>query len=481
MQLFHTPSAISSAFDDPNLVSAAGLVPVMGLAGKTGLGELVDEHRRLPDYFGANAGLKVTALAAGMVAGADSIDDMGLLRHGGMGKLFKGTYAPSTLGSFLRTFTFGHVRQLDAVASRWLPALARAAPVTAGIDALALVDIDDTVTAGIDALALVDIDDTVKATYGYQKQGAGYGYNGVKGLKALIGTVPTNEAAPFITGARLRKGATSSARGAGKFVADTLANVNRLRSADAQGMVLLRADSAFYNHAVVTAAARAGAKVSITARMDPHVKKTIAKIQDSAWEKIKYTNAVFDEESNTWISDAEVAEIGFTAFISKKKEDRVTGRLVVRRVPELNPKAVTGQETLFDTHRFHAFFTTVAAEVLDTVKADKTHRAHAVIEQVHSDLRAGPLAHLPSGKFNANAAWLAAAAMAFNLTRTAGTLARGQFTKATTGTIRTKIINVAARTASSARRIRLHLPENWPWQDGWEKLIDTIFPPPKPA
>ncbi|WP_427136320.1 IS1380 family transposase [Pseudarthrobacter sp. S9] len=465
MQLFHTQSAISSAFDDPNLVSAAGLVPVMGLAGKTGLGELVDEHLKLPDYFGANAGLKITALVAGMVAGADSIDDMGLLRHGGMGKLFKGTYAPSTLGSFLRTFTFGHVRQLDAVASRWLPALARAAPVTAGID----------------ALALVDIDDTVKATYGYQKQGTGYGYNGVKGLNALIGTVTTNEAAPVITGARLRKGATSSARGAGKFVADTLANVNRLRPADADGMVLLRADSAFYNHAVVTAAARAGAKVSITARMDPHVKKAIAKIPDSAWEKIKYTNAIFDEESNTWISDAEVAEIGFTAFISKKKEDRVTGRLVVRRVPELNPKAVTGQETLFDTHRFHAFFTTVAADVLDTVKADKTHRAHAVIEQVHSDLRAGPLAHLPSGKFNANAAWLAAAAMAFNLTRAAGTLAGGHFAKATTVTIRTKIINVAARTASSARRIRLHLPENWPWQDGWEKLFDTIFPPPKPA
>ncbi|MGY2744147.1 hypothetical protein ACVWZ8_001264 [Arthrobacter sp. UYCu723] len=259
-------------------------------------------------------------------------------------------------------------------------------------------------------------------------------------------------------------------------MADTLATVNRLRSADADGMVLLRADSAFYNHAVVTAAARADAKVSITARMDPHVKKAIAKIPDSAWEKIKYTNAIFDEESNTWISDAEVAEIGFTAFISKKYEDRVAGRLVVRRVPELNPKAVTGQETLFHTHRFHAFFTTVAADVLDTVKADKTHRAHAVIAQVHSDLRAGPLAHLPSGKFNANAAWLAAAAMAFNLTR-----AGGHFAKATTVTIRTKIINVAARTASSARRIRLHLPENWPWQDGWEKLFDTIFPPPKPA
>ncbi|WP_026550872.1 IS1380 family transposase, partial [Arthrobacter sp. Br18] len=337
------------------------------------------------------------------------------------------------------------------------------------------------ITTGIDELALVDIDDTIKASYGYKKQGAGYGYSGVKGLNALIGTVTTTETAPVIVGARLRKGATSSARGAGKFVADTLAAVGRLRSADAESMVLLRADSAYYNHAVTAAAARAGAKVSITARMDPHVKKAIARIPGTAWETIKYTNALFDEGSGTWISDAEVAETGFTAFISKKKADQITGRLVVRRIPELNRKAPTGQETLFDTHRFHAFFTTAEPTVLDTVKADKTHRAHAVIEQVHSDLRAGPLAHLPSGRFNANAAWLIAAVIAFNLTRAAGTLAGGQFTKAATATIRAKIINVAARIASSARRITLHLPESWPWQKNWEKVFKTVYPPPQPA
>jgi len=138
MQLFHSSAGVSATFDESNLVSAAGLVPAMALAVKTGLGELTDQRLSLPGDFGANAGLKVTALVGGMVAGADSIDDMAVLRHGGMKKLFTGTYAPSTLGSFLRTFTFGHVRQLDAIASRWLTNLQAAAPIVAGIDEYAL-------------------------------------------------------------------------------------------------------------------------------------------------------------------------------------------------------------------------------------------------------------------------------------------------------------------------------------------------------
>ena len=465
MQVSHTRSAVSSIFDDPNLVASAGLVPAMGLAQKSGLGTLVNERLTVPGYFGANAGLKMSALVAGMMAGADSIDDMGLLRHGAMGKIFTGTYAPSTLGSFLRAFTFGHVRQLDAVASRWLPALAATAPITTGID----------------ELALVDIDDTIKATYGYHKQGTGYGYSGVKGLNALIGTVTTNKAAPIIAGARLRKGAANSVRGAGKFVADLLATVSRLRSADAAGMVLLRADSAYYAHGVAAAAARAGANVSLTVRMDPHVKKAIAGIAEDAWQTIKYTNSIFDDQSGKWVSVAEVAEVPFTAFTSKKKAERINGRLVVRRIPELNPKASSGQETLFETHRFHAFFTTAPADILDTVEADKTHRAHAIIEQVHADLKGGPLASMPSANFNANAAWLAAAVMAFNLSRAVGTIAGGQFAKATTATIKAKIINVAARIASSARRIRLHLPAKWLWETRWTKLFHAIYPPPKIA
>ncbi|MGY4543293.1 hypothetical protein ACVWY0_003226 [Arthrobacter sp. UYNi723] len=156
-------------------MSAAGLVPAMALAVKTGLGELADQWLTLPGYVGANAGLKVTALVAGMVAGADSIDDMALMRHGGMKKLFAGAYAPSTLGSFLLAFTFGHVRQLDAVAARWLVKLAAMAPIASGVD----------------DYAMVDIDDTIKEVHGYQKQGSGYGYSGVRGLNALIGILST--------------------------------------------------------------------------------------------------------------------------------------------------------------------------------------------------------------------------------------------------------------------------------------------------
>ena len=153
--------------------------------------------------------------------------------------------------------------------------------------------------------------------------------------------------------------------------------------------------------------------------MDPKVKAAIASIGDDAWTPIEYTDAVFDEQTQTWVSRAEVAEIGFTAFTSKKQAEQVPGRLVVRRIPDLNPAGKNGQATLFDTWRFHAFFTTTDPAVADTVAADKTHRGHAIIEQVHADLKHSALAHLPSGKFTANAAWLVLAVMAFNLTRAA--------------------------------------------------------------
>lgn len=383
MQLFHSSSRVSATFDDTNLVSAAGLVPAMALAVKTGLGDLADTWLTLPGYFGANSGLKVTALVAGMLAGADSIDDMALLRHGGMRKLFAGTYAPSTLGSFLRSFTFGHVRQLDAVAWRWLVNVAAITPIVTGID----------------DYALVDIDDTIKEVHGYQKQGSGYGYSGVRGLNALIGIVSTSTAPPLIIGSRRRPCAAGSPRGAGKFTGDILATVKRLRSRAATGVVLLRADSAFYGHAVVAAAHRGGAKVSITARMDPAVKRAIATINDEQWTTINYTDAIRDEETGAWISSAEVA---FTAFSSRKNGDHICGRLVVRRIPELNPKADQGQPTLFDTHRFHAFFTT---SDLDTVTADQTHRKHAIIEQINTDLKDSALAHLPSVISSCRAGW----------------------------------------------------------------------------
>jgi hypothetical protein len=218
--------------------------------------------------------------------------------------------------------------------------------------------------------------------------------------------------------------------------------------------------------------------VSITARMDPAVKRAIATIAENAWTTIQYTDAIREEATGEWISSAEVAEIPFTAFSSRKKADRVQGRLVVRRIPELNRIDGDGQPTLFDTHRFHAFFTT---SELDTVTADKTHRHHAIIEQVNADLKDSALAHLPSGIFTANAAWLVLATIAFNLSRAIGSLAGTELGKARSGTIRRKLINLPARISTSARKIRLHLPASWPWEDGWTALFTAAFGPPEPV
>ena len=295
-----------------------------------------------------------------------------------------------------------------------------------------------------------------------------------------MATVSTEQIAPVIAAQRLRKGSAGSPRGAAQLATDALALVRRSQLAGRD--VLVRADSAFYSHALVTATMKAGANVSVTVRMDPAVKRAIATIAEDAWTAIKYTDAIYDETTSTWVSKAEVAEIPFTAFTSKKKAEQIPGRLVVRRIPDLNPKKNQGQETLFQTWRFHAFFTTTDPEALDTVAADQTHRRHAVIENVHADLKASALAHLPSGMFTANAAWLVCAVMALNLTRAAATLTHApSLVRATTATIRRKLIDVPARIATSARRLHLHLPTAWPWQTAWSTLYDTLFTRAAPA
>ena len=469
MKLSHTLAATSVAFDDPNLVSSAGLVPVLALADRAGLRDLADEHLTVPSDKGANAGLKVASLVAGMVAGADSIDDMAVLRHGGMGRLFARAYAPSTLGSFLRAFTFGHIRQLDAVASRFLIALANLTGMTT------------VVTPGQGEpgqYALVDVDDTVVEVHGHAKQGAGFGYNRIRGLNALLATVSTTTSAPVIVAQRLRKGQCNSSRGAKRLVGDATKTSRRLLASGTP--VLVRMDSAFYGRGPVHAALAGGAAVSVTVRMNTHIKAAIAAISDDAWTTIEYTDAIFEETTGRWISRAEVAEIDFTAFAAQKKTEQVPGRLVVRRIPDFNADKhkAAGQDTLFDVWRFHAFFTTADRALLDTVAADKTHRAHAIIEQVHADLKGAALAHLPSGIFTANAAWLVLAAMAFNLTRAAASVTEPQLAIATTATIRRKLIAVPARVASSGRRVILHLPAGWPWEIAWTHLFDRVTDPP---
>ena len=216
---------VTAVFDDPNLVSCAGLAPVLQLAERAGLQDLIAARVRIDKPGGGNADLKVSGLVAGMVAGADSIDDMALLRHGAMRRLFGGVRAPSTLGTFLRSFTFGHVRQLDAVASRFLINLAGRVPLLPGAA----------------ELAYIDVDDTVRRTFGYAKQGAGRGYTGVKGLNALLAVLSTPASAPLIAAVRLRKGSANSAKGAGRLVADALVTA---KAAGASGVRVLRADSA---------------------------------------------------------------------------------------------------------------------------------------------------------------------------------------------------------------------------------------------
>jgi hypothetical protein len=372
MQLSHPAPTLSAVFDEPNLISCAGLAPVWALAQHCGLAELVDEHLTLKGAGGVNAPIKVPALVAGMVAGADSIADLDLLRHGGMGRLFAGIRAPSTLGTFLRTFTFGHVRQLDAIAARLLARLTAASPVLPG--------------AG--ERVFVDVDDTICPTYGYAKQGAGRGYNKVKGINALLATICSSAAAPVIAATRLRRGAVNSARGAARCVADALAGARRAGVREP----VLRADSAFYTAEVIGAARRGGARFSVTARMTATVKAAISAIAESAWTPIRYPNAIWDEEEQRWISDAEVAEVPFTAFTSHRRCEQVTARLIVRRVKRLNPARKL--EEPFATWRFHPVFTDSDQPML---AAESEHRGHAVVEQVHADLKAGPLAHLPRG------------------------------------------------------------------------------------
>jgi hypothetical protein len=304
----------------------------------------------------------------------------------------------------------------------------------------------------------------VKPTYGYAKQGAGYGYNHVKGLNALLATISTPTAAPVIAATRLRRGPTSSPRGASWLVASALVTAKRC---GATGLVILRADSGFYNADVAAACRRAGAKFSITVKQNAGVSAAIAAIPDQAWTPIHYPDAIFDEDTQTWVSDAEVAETPYLAFYGRGLAKQVHGRLIVRRVRRLHPATDHGQDELFPGYRYHALLTDSALTLL---QAEAYHRGHAIIENVIADLKNGPLAHLPSGKFAANSAWLVCAAMAYNLTRAAGTLASTRHAKARPATIRDQLVNVPGRLARSARRTILHLPHDWPWEHAWQAM-----------
>jgi hypothetical protein len=458
-------AAESAVFDDDNLVSCAGLVPVMTLAHQTGLGRLFGEKVQITapriKSGAANPAPKLATVVAGMCAGADCIDDIDVLRSGGMKTLFDGVYAPSTVGTLLREFTFGHARQLESVLREHLVALC------ARVDLL----------PGAAGQVFIDVDSLLRPVYGHAKQGASYGHTKIagkqvlrKGLSPLVTTISTPGAAPVIAGLRLRAGRANSGKGAGRMIAQAIGTA---RAAGARGQILVRGDSAYGNRTVVATCTRHGAQFSVAMARNSAIDKALAAIDEAAWIPVRYPGAVRDPDTGAWISDAEVAEIAYTAFASTP--GRITARLVVRRV-----KDARFPDALFPVWRYHPFFTNTD---LPTAEADITHRQHAIIEAVFADLIDGPLAHIPSGRFGANSAWVLCAAIAHNLLRAAGVLAGEHHTRARGSTLRRRIVNVPARLARPQRRPILHLPTHWPWSKPWLTLWHNTIghSPPLPT
>jgi hypothetical protein len=320
--------------------------------------------------------------------------------------------------------------------------------------------------------------------FGYRKQGAAFGYTKisgksllVRGLNVLAATISTPLAAPVIAAVRLRGGSAASVRGAASFITEA---IGAARDAGCSGTIVVRMDSAYYSSAAIWAIRRAGACFSVTAQLNPAVKAAIAAIPATAWTPIAYPQAIWDDQLGCWVSDAEVAEVRYTAFTAHHRKGRLpvplTARLIVRRVRDLNTGASGGQGELFPAWRYHAVFTDSPFEM---IAAEEHHRGHAIIEQVFADWNDGPLAHLPSGSFPANSAWLACAAISCNLLRAAGALASLAYAKARGATIRRDLITIAARTARHGRgHLTLHLPAGWHRDQQWLNLFQAACGPP---
>ena len=342
VQVSHRFTAGSAVFDDDHLVSCAGLVPVhdVGRADRAGrmFAEKVRSAAPRIKSGAANPAPKLATVIAGMCAGADSIDDLDVVRSGGMKILFDGVYAPSTVGTLLREFTFGHARQLESVLREHLVALCER------VDLL----------PGVDEQVFIDIDSLLRPVYGHAKQGASYGHTKIagkqvlrKGLSPLATTISTPHSAPVIAGMRLRAGKTGSGKGAGRMVAQAIATA---RAAGATGKILVRGDSAYGTARWCAPAVRHGAQFSLVMTNNSAIDTAIAAIPADAWTPVRYPGAVHDPDTGAWISDAEVAEIAYTAFASTT--DRITARLVVRRV-----KDARYPDALFPVWRYHPFFT----------------------------------------------------------------------------------------------------------------------------
>jgi hypothetical protein len=441
MRSSHNLASIETTFDEDNLVANAGLIAPGALAQKLGVAELVDEHLQLPDHAvgRANGGTKAMTVIGAMLAGGDSIDDVDILRAGAGPELFDQGRAPSTIGTWLRGFLWASVRMLDAVSRQ---VLARAWQAGLGPD--------------LDADLTVDFDSTICRVYGTAKQGAKFGYTKVRGYHPLLATLAGSGE---VLHARMRGGNAGAARGAGSFVRET---ISRIRNAGATGKLTFRADSAFYSKAFITACQDHDVAFSVTVNKNTAIRRAIEAIDESAWVAIPY-----------WMDGgADVAETTYTAF--KKTKDEVTLRLIVRRVRP-TPGSQLALDVVFD---YHAILTDRTEPMLE-LEAD--HRAHAVVELAIRDLKAGGLAHVPSGVFTANAAWLALAVLAHNLARWTLAAAGEGWSKATTETLRTKLVSMPARLVHSSRRLKLRAPTNWPWRHALETALVRIAAIPAPT
>ena len=434
MRSSHSLDRLATAFDDDRLVADAGLLLPATLAQHLGLKELIETHLDLGAVTGrANAGDKLLTLVISALAGGDCIDSADALRAGGTARVLGFTVkAASTLGTFLRSFRWGHVRQLDRV-SREL--LGRAWATGAGPGAGPL---------------MIDLDSTICETYGLAKEGGrDFAYTGVRGYHPLLAVAAgTGD----VLMARLRGGNATSGRGAGHFLRET---IGRVRSAGATGQLTVRADSGFYVHAVVAVCRAMGVRFSITVRQQRGVRRLIEAIPEQAWTPIPY-----------WISGgADVAETTYTPFAAE--HDARAVRLIVRRVRP-TPGSQLALLTLYD---YHAFITDRVGETLE-LEAD--HRRHAEIENAIRDLKYGVgLNHLPSGKFAANGAWLAVQVMAHNLARWTARIGLGEGI-VTTKTLRRRLFALAGRLTRSARRLTLHLPARWPWAVGFGDALERL-------
>jgi hypothetical protein len=408
------PDATRVLFDDERAVANAGVLLPAILAGRLGIEALVDRTVDLGGRVGAaNPGRKVMTLLSAMVLGADCVDDCDVLRSGHTrAVLGHRVSAPSTLGTFLRAFTFGHVRQLDRVMA---DCLERAWAAGGG--------------PGNERL-IVDVDSFVGEVYGYGKQGAGYGYTHKRGYHPIVAT---RSGTGEVLHIRARKGSANTSRGALRFVEELIPRVQR---AGARGPRLLRADSGFWNGKIMARLQRAGWTYSIGVRQQPHVKAAVAAIPEQDWQTL---------EDYPEGGEAQIAE---TMLGSQ--------RLIVRRT-----RLVGAQAELWPDWRHFAFLTN-RTDALELVESE--HRGHAGVELAIRDLKDQALAHFPSGKFLANAAWTVIAALAHNLLRWTTLIGLPDTVIPTARTVRRRLLTVPGRITRTARTVTLRMPAGWPWE-----------------